>query len=364
MTKKKILIVTSEFPPQPGGIGSHSYYLALFLAKSGYGVTVIADQRDQRNTEEQHFDNTLPFLVQRVALRRMRFIMYVNRIRKTLQALKQTDYVIATGKFSLWNVAMCALIYKRSTMAVIHGTEVNFKSTILRKAIDTSLKRYDTIVAVSNYTKNLVTHLNKAVVVIPNGLDVTQWKAECSTLQIKGTPVITTVGRVSTRKGQLQVINSLPELIRAYPEIHYHCIGILGESEAFMSRAKLLNVAQHLTFHGPLHEKDLKDILADTDVFVMLSQEDHSGDLEGFGIAILEANAMGVPVIGSKGCGIEDAIKDGVTGFLIDSKNAEDFKHSIDLILKNRLLFQENSKIWAMEHDWSLIIREYIDLIS
>ncbi|HAI19011.1 MAG TPA: hypothetical protein DCM10_13880 [Xanthomarina gelatinilytica] len=40
--KKNILIVTSEFPPQPGGIGTHAYYLALHLVKNGYGVTVIS----------------------------------------------------------------------------------------------------------------------------------------------------------------------------------------------------------------------------------------------------------------------------------------------------------------------------------
>ncbi len=44
-SKSNIVIVSSEFPPQPGGIGNHAYYLGLYLAKNGYTVTVIADQR-------------------------------------------------------------------------------------------------------------------------------------------------------------------------------------------------------------------------------------------------------------------------------------------------------------------------------
>ena len=152
MNKKSILIVTSEFPPQPGGIGNHAYNLALYLSKNNYSVSVIADQRDVDNTEEQNFDAALPFNVNRISLKRFRAFMYFNRVVKTFKAFKHTDYVIATGKFSLWNVAFCSLFFKRHKMAVIHGTEVNFKSMILRKVIDLSLKRFDVIVAVSQYT--------------------------------------------------------------------------------------------------------------------------------------------------------------------------------------------------------------------
>src|SRR5690606_17564112 len=178
MKNKRILIVSSEFPPQPGGIGNHAYYLALYLSKNAFEVTVIADQRDVDATEEMRFDGSLPFVVKRIPIRSVRFLMYLQRIFITMQAFRQTDHVIATGKFSLWNVAFCSLFFKRNTMAVIHGTEVNFKSAVLRKSIDLSLKRFDHIVAVSSYTKQLVKHLKKDVQVIPNGIDLSHWQAD------------------------------------------------------------------------------------------------------------------------------------------------------------------------------------------
>ena len=55
---KSILLITSEFPPQPGGIGNHAYYLALYLSKKGYEVQVIADQRDEDNSDEIEFDTS------------------------------------------------------------------------------------------------------------------------------------------------------------------------------------------------------------------------------------------------------------------------------------------------------------------
>src|SRR5690606_22421239 len=150
---KRILIVTSEFPPLPGGIGTHAYQLARHLCDKGYRVTVIADQRSQEAEEELGFDKGLAFEVKRIPLRRLRFIMYLQRIVITFQSFKTHDAVFASGKFALWNVGFCSLFYNTPTLAIIHGTEVNFKRYFLRSSINWALKRFDTIVAVSHYTK-------------------------------------------------------------------------------------------------------------------------------------------------------------------------------------------------------------------
>lgn len=364
MQTKNILIVTSEFPPQPGGIGNHAYNLAFHLSKNAYKVTVIADQRGDKKEVEMAFDSALPFDVQRIRMRKMRLIMYLERISKTSKALKDADVVIATGKFSLWNVALCTRFIKCTSLAIIHGSEVNFKSFFNKLLVEVSLKQFDTIIAVSNFTKRLVAHLNLSVEVIPNGIDVGQWKyQESFDVDLEGYPVLTTVGRLSNRKGQLNVIRMLPELLQVFPEIHYHCVGIPSEAEAFLAVAKSLDVDHHVKFHGVLEDRALKNVLGKTDVFLMLSQESNTGDVEGFGIAILEANAMGVPAIGARGCGIEDAIKNGDTGFLIDATDAHDLIDGIEYILKRRELFSDNAKSWARRHDWEHLIKLYISLM-
>ncbi|MBU2929541.1 glycosyltransferase family 4 protein [Winogradskyella psychrotolerans] len=362
---KTILIVTSEFPPQPGGIGNHAYSLALYLSKNHYKVTVIADQRDEINIDELSFDAQLPFNVQRITLTKPRFLMYFNRVVETFKNLEKTDCIIATGKFSLWNVAFCSLFFKRKTMAVIHGTEVNFKSTLLKKAIDLSLKQFKTIVAVSNYTKTLVAHLKQDVEVIPNGISINQWKREgLIPSQLEGKPAITTVGRVSFRKGQLQVIKLLPDVIKEFPEIHYHCVGIPTEAEDFKRHAKTLGVADRVTFHGALELKELQQKLVGSDAFVMLSTESETGDVEGFGIAILEANALGIPAIGSKNCGIEDAIHHGKSGLLIKNEKVSEFSMALKSILATPEVYQQAAKDWAALHSWHEIIKRYIKVIE
>ncbi len=364
-TEQHIIIVTSEFPPQPGGIGNHAYNLALYLSKAGYMVTVIADQRSESGNEEEEFDASLPFLVSRIKRYNWRFRMYVDRILKTFKNFKKDAVVIATGKFSLWNVASCSLFYRNKTLAVVHGSEVNFKSTLLKKSIDISLKRMDHIISVSNFTKNFISHLGREIHVIPNGIDITKWKMDdCDAIKIKGIPSLTTVGRVSSRKGQLNVIRHLPHLIKQFPKLHYHCIGIPTEAEAFANTARTLGVSEFITFHGSISDDNLKKHLNETDIFVMLSSETETGDVEGFGIAILEANSLGVPAIGSKGCGIEDAIDNHNSGILIDANDTEGFINAIEHILVEKERYKEASKSWAIQHSWNVIIERYINIID
>lgn len=363
IAKNQILIVTSEFPPLPGGIGNHTYNLGLHLSNNGFDVVVIADQRSKSKTKEIFFDESLPFTVERVRLYNLRIFMYLKRVMLTFKYLGSTTHCIATGKFSLWNVAFCSIFFKRKIIAVVHGSEVNFKSKFLRQSINYSLKRFDEIVAVSNYTKSLIAHLNKDVKVIPNGITTSEWKNSKEKIDLKGNPVLTTVGRVSSRKGQLNVIKKLPKLIKEFPELHYHCVGIPTEAESFIKIAESLDVDSFVTFHGSLDDDELKQSLDATDIFVMLSTESSSGDVEGFGIAILEANAMGIPAIGTKGCGIEDAIDNYKSGILIDN-DAISLKNAIREIMENKKDYQKSSISWAQRHSWSKIINKYLTLIQ
>lgn len=361
---KSILIVTSEFPPQPGGIGNHAYNLALHLHTNGYNVRVIADQRSENGKTESEFDDKLGFSVLRIKKYNLRIIMYLKRIMNTYKHHRNVKNVIATGKFSLWNVALCSYFFKRNIVAIIHGTEVNFKSSLIRKSIDASLRRFNSIVAVSNYTKSLVKHLNRDIEVIANGINVSHWQTDSAMIELKGKPVLTTVGRVSTRKGQLNVIKHLPELLKHFPDLHYYCVGIPTESDAFLSVAEKLKVKDHVKFMGSVSDNELKQILKATDIFVMLSGESPTGDVEGFGIAILEANAIGIPAIGSLGCGIEDAIKSNYSGFLIDANNHTEFIEAITKILESPVKYKSEAKSWARNHDWNTIIEQYKLLLS
>ena len=92
-------------------------------------------------------------------------------------------------------------------------------------------------------------------------------------------------------------------------------------------------------FTGRIEDEKLNDIYNIADVYVMVSKElKAQGDVEGFGITFLEANACGKPVIGSYSGGIPEAVIDGRTGFLVQPGDAAHLTQRILEIFSNPAL--------------------------
>ena len=356
----KILIVTSEFPPGPGGIGNHAYNLAKNLAINNFNVEVVTDQYEIDNNNEEVFDNKQLFSIKRVGIKKIRLLMYLDRFLLVLKLMRNNQVIIASGKFPLWIVSFSTLYYRRKFIAIIHGTEVNFKSKVLRKSIELSLTKFDVIIAVSNFTKSLVDHLKlKKIVVINNGFDVNKFNLAIKG-KLKGFPSLITVGSVTERKGQENVIKALPSLLETYPNLHYHIVGKPIDKDKLINISQELNVSHCITFYGIISDEEKNKLLKKSDIFVMLSENTKSGDIEGFGIALIEANNFGTPSIGSKNCGIEDAILNNKSGILIDNKNVSEFSNAVKKIMNNYKFFKSESIKWSDKFKWDVVIKKYI----
>ncbi|MBJ6367916.1 glycosyltransferase family 4 protein [Snuella sedimenti] len=363
---KHIVLVCSEFPPQPGGIGTHAHQVANYLCQSGYLVTVITDMRSKSGMVERDFDAGLAFKVKRIKWCRWRVLMYIDRLLTVFKQIGRASIVLASGKFSLWSVGLFSLFFNSKYIAVVHGSEVNYKPILLKQSVTMALRRFNRVIAVSHFTKGLIAKLGiDHVAVIPNGYDPHMWQPKIEqSIALVGSPKLITVGRISERKGQLEVIKNLPALLAFYPNIHYHCIGLADANAECLDMVKKLGVMEHVTFHGVLDKAVLPAYVAAGDIFVMLSTETDQGDVEGFGIAIIEANAMGVPAIGTKDSGVEDAINDGVSGLLVPQKDTANLREAVDTILQHKDRFRDGALAWAEQHQWHHVIRRYVDVVE
>ncbi len=359
-----ILLITSEFPPQPGGIGNHAYNLALYLSNSGYIITVLTDTRSKDGNEEIEFDKLLPFKINRIKRRNVVVLTYLKRIRETISSEKKNDIILVSGKFSLWMVNILKLLTSKTIIAIVHGSELQLKGKIASKLTSSGLKRCSQIIAVSNYTKNLLPEFLKwKTQVIPNGFGLEKLRVEV--IQNKSTfPKLITVGNVTQRKGQQNVINALPVLLKKWPQLQYNIVGIPTEKTMILNLAKSIDVEEAIFLHGKVTDAKKIELVQESTIFVMLSENTKAGDVEGFGIAILEANALGIPAIGSKGCGIEDAIKNNKSGILVDPKNIDEVNNAVESILNNYHSYCENAMAWSTNFRWDVVIQEYIAIIK
>lgn len=364
---RRVLIIVSEFPPSPGGIGNHALNLANMLSRDGLEVIVLTDLVGASTKETRDFDSALDYQVVRTA--RVFPLYYVARLWNAAYLLwkKRPGTIIASGRFSLWVGALVSLLYKGRSIAVLHGSEVIPSNYLFRVLTHRCLQYFDMLVAVSKFTRSMIpAHLGqKPVRVISNGIDLLEFENIQPAGKLEGNPALVTVGNLTQRKGQHRVVSALPVLKKRFPELRYHMIGLPTNKDEIVKQAEGLGVLQDIVIHGKIGDrKKMFQILSDADVFVMLSDKAPDGSVEGYGIAILEANALGIPAIGARGCGIEDAILEGHNGLLIDGNDSSAFLKALEAIIGDHSSYSVRARQWAQNHTWTETGRAYRALLN
>jgi len=366
LTAYNILLISSEFPPGPGGIGRHAYSLTEALVDAGHTVCVLTESDNASPAEFAWFAQAYQNRFQIVRTPRKGLLTYLLRLKNTWRIITsfKPDIVIVSGKFSLWLGALIKLLRGRNirVWAFLHGSELRLPRWLEQTATTLSMRRLDRLIAVSSFTNQLLPpDLQDRTEILPNGLLLSTMPADngqsITPFDWPGWPKLLTVGSVSPRKGQHRVIKAMPYLRRIWPDIRYHIVGLPHHQDTLVALAEDLGVSDSVIFHGRMKSDEmLCRAYCSADAFVMLSENQPDGDVEGFGIAILEANYFGLTAIGATGCGIEDAIRPGYNGFLVDGNDPAAIAHALEQVLSQKEILANNACKFATEHDWNILV--------
>jgi glycosyltransferase involved in cell wall biosynthesis len=139
--------------------------------------------------------------------------------------------------------------------------------------------------------------------------------------------VVGAIGRLVPQKAMHVLVEATPALLQADPATRVLIVGDGPLRADLEAQAARLGVAHAVRFAG--YQEDVVSAYAAMDVFVLPSRD------EGFGLVFLEAMAMGVPVVGTRVIGSEDAVDDGVTGLLVPYANAAALATAVRSILES-----------------------------
>ncbi len=115
-----------------------------------------------------------------------------------------------------------------------------------------------------------------------------------------------------------------------HPESRLHLYGEGPLEEDTRNLANQLGIAGAVTFEGLVPVETLTRAWAEADVALQPSRTDAEGHAEGIPTTVLEAMAMGLPVVATKHAGIPEAVVDGVTGLLADEGDAGGLARLLD----------------------------------
>ena len=146
--------------------------------------------------------------------------------------------------------------------------------------------------------------------VIRNGIDMTRFAPSPPRdgAVTKG-PIIGTLARLVPSKGIRILLDALLRLLPEYPEALLLVGGAGEEQEALERQARALSIADRVVFVGPVQVP--RDFYRRLDLFVLPSLD------EWFGLVLVEAMSMGVPVLGTRVGGVPEIVTHGVNGWLV-----------------------------------------------
>jgi phosphatidylinositol alpha-1,6-mannosyltransferase len=221
----------------------------------------------------------------------------------------------------------------------------------------------DVATYLGNFTKQAIAPRFKnpeKLIKIAPGIDIEHFKPLDSSslrseLELNDRPTIISVGRLVHRKGQDRLVEAMSRIVAELPDA---ILVFIGEGPHRKEMDRLVakhNLDKNVRFIGRIHYSELPRYIAMGDIFAMPSRSRLFGlEVEGLGIVYLEASACGLPVVGGSSGGAPDAVKDGVTGFVVDGNDIDQIAERIIHLLRDEELRRKMGKAgrdWAIE-EW------------
>ena len=325
------LVITNDFPPRPGGIQTFGYELVRRFDPTQVSVLTSSWDGATEFDAAQKFmtvrAKTKTLLPDKRTLAMAREIIVAHNITRVLFGAAAPLGLLAPSlrKLGVKNI-----------VGMTQGHEVGWAMTPgMKQALRKIGNDVDYLTYISEYTHQKISRalspsaaLNMRRVV--PGVNTTEFSptnltagsALRSSIGWVNRPVIICVSRLMTRKGQDQIIQALPQVLKVVP---LASLIIVGDGPYRKHLEKLtadLGLRDNVHFTGKVDQAQLANWYAAGDVFAMPCRTRVGGwDVEGLGIVFLEASATGLPVIVGNSGGAVDAVLDGETGFLVNGNN-------------------------------------------
>jgi glycosyltransferase involved in cell wall biosynthesis len=352
----RLVLISRNFPPKPGGVAVMAHELARAFALGGDEVRVLTGPEGCAPCEE------VGYSVWRAGNEQMEGAVGPARkspgrstVAKGIEDLEPDAILLVdqaySGEFSGGvlrarrrlgvPVGLCCHGYdvgaklrpsaaerRRDGLGIVTGALWGKRTA--RQRVSRLARAADQLFSNSRYTADLVRRWSgREASVVGCGLAEDAFERETQAvpqhdpdlkarwrggLGLSERPMVSYVGRLAWRKN----LGAFLEALAAQPELQGAVVGEGEAKPALERKARELGLEQRLTWFGHQPEETKWKILRASDVFCLPSRENAEGAVEGFGIVLLEAAAAGTPSVAGADGGVPDVIEDAVTGKLWD----------------------------------------------
>jgi phosphatidylinositol alpha-1,6-mannosyltransferase len=325
----KVLFVTNDFGPRAGGIET---FIIGLIERRAFASTIVYTSAQANSQEyDQMWEKKYGVKVIRDF---SRILLPTPRVARRISALIKAEGISVAAFGAAAPLGLLAHSMKRSgivrIVALTHGHEVwwakVFPFSLLLRRIGTGV---DSLTYLGEYTRQMISRpltqsAKSAMIKIAPGIDTDHFSPRNSadlrqSLQLSQKKVIVCVARLVHRKGQDKLIDAMPSILESISNAHLLIVGQGPYQSKLVKRVKKLGLEESVTFVGRINYEKLPEYICVGDLFAMPSRSRFGGlEVEGLGIAYLEASACGLPVIAGSSGGAPDAVVDGKSGVVVN----------------------------------------------
>jgi len=322
----RILITTGIFPPDIGGPATYVPTIAKALTERGHQVTVLTTSEPENL---QWDDSIYPFSVFRVNRRQKIWLRSLKFVAKVLRLGRMADVIYANGIY--FETVIANKFLRKPLVMKIVGDEAwersvrkgwtkdnfegfqqrhqSWQAELLKRLRSWVVRQADKVIVPSQYLANWVVKWGvpaEKVVVIYNAVEIPD-SIEPLPVPLKTPIKAITVGRLVPWKR----VNRLLEALEKIPELGLVVVGDGPERPRLERMAQDLGVSDRVYFAGQRSKRETIGLMAACDFFVLNST------YEGLPHVVLEAMALGLPVVATAVGGTPEVVRDGETGILV-----------------------------------------------
>ncbi len=333
----RVLLVTTTFLPLHGGV--EQFLAQLFGDRKDMEVDVLTEPGGDVVSGWKLIRT--PLLTGKL---RPRWLGTYKTFKHYTQ--KHEYDVIVLGHYAPYLAAAlhCRKLYGTKVVVITHGMDYLSYDTaggLRQRMLEKNLPKADLVIANSKFTNAHLQRLgvpeSRRVILTPGATLPEQGMSKSEARFKLGLPMdgqfLLSVGRLVKRKGHVIAIDAFASLASKYPNVHYLIVGRGAEEGNIRQRIAKHKLEQRVHLLNAV--EDINVAYAAADLFIFPSFEGMRGDVEGFGLSSVEAQAHGLPVIGSNTGGIPETIAPGLTGELVEPGEGDEIAHAIERFLKD-----------------------------
>jgi len=354
-----VLFITRKHPPSVGGMQRFSYHL----------VTEMAGRVNTRVIAWGGSQVALPA-----------FLLYA--LVAAMRICRQGVRLVHLGDALLSPIGwVLQRLFKTPVFVTVHGLDITYAAFPYQRVVPRLVRQFRHVVCVSQPTlracvergipASICTVISHGVEIrsdLPAKSDARVRLSQLAGQNLETSTLLLTVGRLVPRKGVAAFIrNVLPTLSARMPSLHYLIAGAGPDRGAIEKAVREQNLEARVHMLGCVEEGDLAIVYRAADVFVAPNVP-WPGDMEGFGLVVLEAAAMGLPVVASDLEGLRDAVVPGQNGVPLPHDRPDRWIDELAALLADgqlRAQVGEKARQYvAANHSWSVMADRYLSLFE